>query len=335
MVREESSLLLAARDLEIALALNGRRRIPVVDKVSFEIRSGETLAIIGESGCGKTLTALSLLRLEPTPPMHLVGGEITVGTHDFAKLSEREMASIRGKDIGMVFQEPMSSLNPTMTIGDQIEETLIEHLGLRGRRARERARELLELVKIPDPARQLDEYPHRLSGGMRQRVMIAMALACGPKVLIADEPTTALDVTIQAQILELLVDLQSRTGIGILLITHDFSVVRKVAQRVIVMYAGRIVEGGTVADVLSSPRHPYTKGLIGAMPRLRSFGAPRLPLLEIAGSVPPPGSHGNGCAFAPRCSRSDDRCRGEQPAMEVQGCSDHRTACWHPLDGSQ
>jgi len=297
-----------------------------VDGVSFEVGEGETLAIVGESGCGKSVTASSILRLVPEPPGKIAGA-IRFEGRDLLKLAEREMRRIRGKDISMIFQEPMTSLNPVLTVGRQIGETLRLHQGLDRKAAEARAIEMLVLVGIPEPRRRLREYPHQLSGGMRQRVMIAIALACSPKLLIADEPTTALDVTIQAQILELMRSLKHRVGAAIVLITHDLGVVAEVAERVMVMYAGRKVEEAPVADLFRSPRHPYTQGLLGAVPKLGaslSGGATRL--AEIPGLVPSLKGRIQGCVFANRCPQATDLCRSLAPALTLKAPG-HVAAC--------
>ena len=306
--------------------------VKAVDGVDFQVASGETLAIVGESGCGKSMTALSLMRLIPSPPGRIVSGSIKLGGRDLLKISEDEMRSVRGNEISMIFQEPMTSLNPVMTIGKQISEALILHRDMDRKAALKRAVEMLDLVRIPEPGQRAKEYPHQLSGGMRQRAMIAMALACSPKVLIADEPTTALDVTIQAQILELIVDLQREFSAAVILITHDLGVVAETARRVIVMYAGRKVEEATVGELFSKPLHPYTVGLLASIPRLDLMRGQtdrsQERLQEIPGIVPPLFDLPTGCAFAPRCQRADDLCRRERPAYEEKQ-SGHWAACWH------
>jgi peptide/nickel transport system ATP-binding protein len=306
--------------------------VKAVDGVDFEVAAGETLAIVGESGCGKSMTALSLMRLIPDPPGRIVSGSIKLAGRDLLKISEEEMRDVRGNEISMIFQEPMTSLNPVMTIGKQISEALILHRDMDRRQAMKRAIEMLELVRIPEPAQRAKEYPHQLSGGMRQRAMIAMALACNPKVLIADEPTTALDVTIQAQILELIVELQREFSAAVLLITHDLGVVAETAHRVIVMYAGRKVEEATVGELFAKPLHPYTVGLMNSIPRLDLMRGQtdrtNERLQEIPGIVPPLFDLPPGCAFAPRCSRADEKCRSERPAYEEKQPG-HWAACWH------
>src|SRR6201984_3489729 len=287
-----------------------------VDGVSFHVDEGETLAIVGESGCGKSVTSMSLMRLIPEPPGKIAGA-VRFRGKDLLKLSDKEMRDIRGNDISMIFQEPMTSLNPVLTVGRQIRETLRLHQGLDKDAAEARAIEMLTLVGIPEPRRRVREYPHQLSGGMRQRVVSAIALACSPKLLIADEPTTALDVTIQAQILKLMLDLKRRVGAAIILITHDLGVVAEIAERVMVMYAGRKVEEAPVAELFRSPRHPYTQGLLGAVPRLGSSltGEARR-LAEIPGQVPSLKKRIAGCAFAGRCFMATDLCRAVAPALE-------------------
>ena len=302
-----------------------------VDGVSFSIDAGETLALVGESGCGKSVTAFSLLRLVADPPGRIVGGEIVFEGRDLVKLSATEMRAVRGDRIAMIFQEPMTSLNPVFTIGDQIREAIVQHRPMSRREAWNRVIETLELVGIPDPARRAHEYPHRLSGGMRQRAMIAMALACGPRLLIADEPTTALDVTIQAQILDLIGDLKRTLGMGVLLITHDLGVVAQHAQRVAVMYAGRIVEQAPIQALFSHPRHPYTRGLIASIPK---GGPDPQRLQEIAGMVPALTDMPAGCAFAPRCGYAMDRCRTELPPL-VATSHGRELACFADLDGER
>ncbi|MCJ2023565.1 ABC transporter ATP-binding protein [Methylobacterium sp. J-067] len=297
-----------------------------VDGVSFAIGAGETLAIVGESGCGKSVTSMSILRLLPEPPAAIAGAIRFQGTN-LLDLSDKEMRKIRGNDISVIFQEPMTSLNPVLTVGRQIGETLRLHQGLSRAQAEERAVEMLTLVGIPEPKRRVREYPHQLSGGMRQRVMIAIALACSPKLLIADEPTTALDVTIQAQILDLMRDLKHRVGAAIMLITHDLGVVAEVADRVVVMYAGRKVEEAAVTDLFRNPRHPYTRGLMGAVPGLGSAEHGETGrLAEIPGMVPSLKTRIEGCVFAGRCPQVAEICRKAAPALERKGPA-HLAAC--------
>ncbi len=298
-----------------------------VDGVSFSIDPGETLGIVGESGCGKSVTALSIMRLLPPRLGRTVGGSIRFEDRDLLGLDEQAMRSIRGNRIAMIFQEPMTSLNPVLTIGDQIAEAVMIHQGKGRREGLERAVEMLKLVRIPDGERRIHDYPHQFSGGMRQRVMIAMALSCNPQLLIADEPTTALDVTIQAQILRLMTELKGRFGAAVLLITHDLGVVAETCQRVIVMYAGRKVEEADVLSLFDRPLHPYTRGLMASIPRRRTPGAIEGRLSEIPGIVPSLREPIPGCAFAPRCSFATARCSAEAPALEEHGPG-HLVACW-------
>ena len=303
--------------------------VRAVDGVSYAVEAGETLAVVGESGCGKSVTALSILRLVPSPPGRIVGGAIRFEGVDLLQIGEGEMRRIRGNEISMIFQEPMTSLNPVLTVSRQITETLILHQGLTARAAAARAIEMLRLVRIPEPERRARQYPHELSGGMRQRVMIAMALACHPKLLIADEPTTALDVTIQAQILDLMRELKSELGAAIILITHDLGVVAEMAQRVVVMYAGRKVEEAPVGDLFRRPQHPYTLGLLASVPRLgATLGRAEPPrLAEIPGTVPSLRDPIVGCAFAPRCAYATERCSREAPPLEAKTAA-HLAACF-------
>jgi peptide/nickel transport system ATP-binding protein len=302
--------------------------VRAVDGVSFSIHPGETVAMVGESGCGKSVTSLSILRLIASPPGRTIAGRIAFEGRNLLALPDREMRKVRGNEISMIFQEPMTSLNPVLTIGRQIAETLTVHRGMSRADALARAVEMLRLVNIPEPAARLGQYPHQLSGGMRQRVMIAMALACDPKLLIADEPTTALDVTIQAQILDLMRELKARTGAAILLITHDLGVVAEMAQRVFVMYAGRKVEEAPVRALFARPRHPYTRGLLASIPRLGAAAATaRRRLAEIPGLVPSLREEIAGCVFAPRCAYAQERCRREYPPLERKD-DGHWVACW-------
>jgi len=297
-----------------------------VDGLSFHVNAGETVAIVGESGCGKSVTAMSILRLIPEPPGK-IAGEIRFQGKDLVKLSEPEMRAIRGNEVSMIFQEPMTSLNPVLTVARQIGETVRLHQGLSRQDAERKSIEMLRLVGIPAPERRVKEYPHQLSGGMRQRVMIAMALACNPQLLIADEPTTALDVTIQAQILDLMRDLKHRVGAAIVLITHDLGVVAEVAERVIVMYAGRKVEEARVEDLFADPKHPYTQGLLGAVPKLgSSLTGEQSRLAEIPGLVPSLKTRIDGCVFAGRCPKVTDLCRAIAPALEAKA-PNHTAAC--------
>jgi peptide/nickel transport system ATP-binding protein len=304
--------------------------VRAVDGVSFHVTPGETLAIVGESGCGKSVTALSILRLIPSPPGRIVSGAIRFAGRDLLGLSEAEMRQVRGNEISMIFQEPMTSLNPVLTIGRQIAETLTLHQGLGSKAALAKAADMLRLVHIPEADRRIGEYPHQLSGGMRQRVMIAMALACNPKLLLADEPTTALDVTIQAQILDLMRELKQKIDAAIVLITHDLGVVAEMAQRVVVMYAGRKAEEAAVSQLFRRPLHPYTKGLLASVPRLgASLDHERAPrLAEIAGTVPSLREPIPGCPFETRCAFATDICRREMPAFDEKEPG-HFAACFH------
>ena len=303
--------------------------VRAVDGVSFSISAGETLAIVGESGCGKSVTSLSILRLIASPPGRIVEGRLMFAGRDLLALSDAEMRAIRGNEIAMIFQEPMTSLNPVLTIGRQISESLRLHRGMSKEQALQRAVEMLKLVNMPEAERRLTQYPHQISGGMRQRVMIAMALACDPRLLIADEPTTALDVTIQAQILDLLNKLQEELAMSIILITHDLGVVAETCDRVIVMYAGQVFEEGPVGRLFAVPRHPYTRGLVNSIPRLgEGSEGKRKRLQEIRGVVPSLREEIPGCIFAPRCPHATDRCRAEYPPLE-QKAGGHWVACWH------
>ncbi len=321
--------ILEVRDLHTQFStLDGVVR--AVDGVSFEVARGETLGIVGESGCGKSVTAMSILRLIPPETGRIASGSIRFEGEELTTLSEEQMKRLRGHRISMIFQEPMTSLNPVLTVGTQIAENVVRHLGVSWKAARERAFEMLDLVRIADARRRLDEYPHQLSGGMRQRVMIAMALSCDPQVLIADEPTTALDVTIQAQILDLMIELKEKTGTAIVLITHDLGVVAETTERVVVMYAGRKVEQATVDALFEEPLHPYTRGLMRAIPRLdveADAAGTRPRLQEIPGLVPILTQPIVGCAFAPRCGFATERCRRERPPFVDAGAG-HLVACW-------
>ena len=320
--------LLSVRDLEIAFRSDGTD-IPVVRDLSFDLAHGETLGIVGESGCGKSITALSLLGLVPSPPGRATKGQILFEGEDLVGAREQRLNQVRGNDISMVFQEPMTSLNPVYTIGEQIAETARVHFGLSKAKAWKRAVEMLSLVGIPSPDQRAYDYPHQLSGGMRQRVMIAIALVCEPKILIADEPTTALDVTVQAQIFDLFQDLKRQIGAAIILITHDIGVVAQMTDRVMVMYAGRKIEEAPVAQFVRDPRHPYTSGLVSCIPRLMMPPSDEVEdLFEIPGVVPAPRDLNRpGCPFSPRCNRVMPRCRDENPALEVRA-DGRKVACW-------
>ena len=317
--------LLEVKDLQTHFLTRGGV-VRAVDGVSWDVEEGETVALVGESGCGKSVTALSIMRLVSQPAGRIVGGHIVFKGRDLLTLGEDEMRRVRGREIGMIFQEPMTSLNPVLTIGRQLTEGLEIHLGMSGDEAKRRAAELLGMVGIPDPARRLSQYPHQFSGGMRQRMMIAMALACDPALVLADEPTTALDVTIQAQILELMKGLARRLGVAMLIITHNLGVVARYADRVNVMYAGRIIERGTARQLYGQPRHPYTLGLLRSVPRLDEPRRARLAPIE--GQPPDLTRLPPGCAFAPRCAFRVERCAHEVPPLEPVGDGDHVSACW-------
>ncbi len=333
--------LLRVEDLKVEFQTR-RGNALVLNGVDFEMRRGETLCVVGESGCGKSMTALALLRLIPSPPGRISCGRVMFQGEDLVAASMDRMHEVRGNRISMIFQEPMTSLNPVLTVGDQIGESLRLHAGLDAKAAHARSIEMLHQVGIPAPEKRVDEYPHQMSGGMRQRVMIAMALACRPEILIADEPTTALDVTVQAQIFDLLRDLQSEKGTAILFITHDMGAVAEMADRVMVMYAGRVIEQGTTEQVLGHPGHPYTRGLIECLPELGSSrGAAegmRVELAEIAGVVPSIWELGTGCAFRERCPQALPRCALDVPPMFYLGddevldrlnvATPHAAACW-------
>jgi len=318
--------LLSVEDLSVSFATEDGR-VRVVEEVSFAVPAGRTVGLVGESGCGKSVTAMSIMRLLPAPPSRVDGGHILFDGKDLTALDDAAIRGIRGDQIGMIFQEPMTSLNPTLTVGFQIAEVLRLHRGMEAKMARVWSIDILKQVGIGGADRRLSQYPHELSGGLRQRVMIAIALVCRPALLIADEPTTALDVTIQAQILDVLRRLQREMDMSILLITHDLGVVAEMCEDVVVMYAGRIVERAAVVELFRRPRHPYTAGLLAASPR-RGRRGQRLP--TIPGVVPAPGKRGSGCSFVERCSRALDRCRNERPplAAVVHG---HDAACWNPV----
>jgi oligopeptide/dipeptide ABC transporter ATP-binding protein len=300
--------------------------VRAVDAVSWDVGEGETVALVGESGCGKSVSALSIMRLIPEPGGRIVGGRVLFKGRDLLTLSDEEMRRVRGREIAMIFQEPMTSLNPVLTVGRQLTESLEIHLGMASTEARRRAGELLTMVGIPDAERRLRQYPHQFSGGMRQRIMIAMAVSCNPPLVLADEPTTALDVTIQAQILELMRNLSRRLGAAMLIITHNLGVVARYADRMNVMYAGRIVERGTALEVYGNPRHPYTLGLLRSVPRLDEPRPERLAPIE--GQPPDLTRLPAGCAFAPRCAFRVERCLLESPPLRAIGGNGHVTACW-------
>ena len=315
--------MIQIKNLHVQFSTYGGQ-VQAVRGVSFDLHKGETLAIVGESGCGKSVTSQSIMRLIPTPPGRITSGSILFKGQDLTKLSEKKMRDIRGADISMIFQDPMTALNPTLRVGEQIAENIMQHENISKEKAKEKAFEMLELVGIPNPKERLKQYPHEFSGGMRQRIVIAMALVCNPEVLIADEPTTALDVTIQAQILELFKDIQQKTDVSIVLITHDLGVVAQVADRVAVMYAGKIVEIGTRRDIFYTPQHPYTKGLLRSVPRLDLYESDLVP---IAGSPPDLFAPPSGCSFAPRCPYVMEVCDRMYPASTKLKES-HQVHCW-------
>ncbi|MDD1514858.1 ABC transporter ATP-binding protein [Priestia megaterium] len=315
--------MLQIKNLHVQFSTYGGR-VQAVRGVSFDLHKGETLAIVGESGCGKSVTSQSIMRLIPTPPGRITSGSILFKSQDLTKLSEKKMRDIRGADISMIFQDPMTALNPTLRVGEQIAENIMQHENISKEKAKEKAFEMLELVGIPNPKERLKQYPHEFSGGMRQRIVIAMALVCNPEVLIADEPTTALDVTIQAQILELFKDIQQKTDVSIVLITHDLGVVAQVADRVAVMYAGKIVEIGTRRDIFYTPQHPYTKGLLRSVPRLDLYESELVP---IAGSPPDLFAPPSGCSFAPRCPYVMEVCDRMYP-VSTKLKESHQVHCW-------
>ena len=322
--------VLSVEDLTVDFDVRGKN-VNILAEVNFSLRRGETLGIIGESGCGKSMTALALLRMIPSPPGRISAGKILLNGEDLLQVSKQRINAIRGKEIAMIFQEPMTSLNPVYSIGNQLAETIRRHKDIGRADALEQSVELLRTVQIPAPGQRISEYPHQLSGGMRQRVMIAMALACDPKVLIADEPTTALDVTVQAQIFDLLKEIQQASGTAIILITHDFGAVREMADRVLVMYAGHKIEEGSLEAIRNDPAHPYTQGLLRSMPEIRSDPAAfRAPLYEIPGSVPDLLNRQSGCPFGPRCSFATQQCRQMPRTHEL---SEGRTVkCWLAQD---
>jgi len=321
--------VLEVQDLSVQFRLDDGV-LRAVDGVSYELGEGETLGLVGESGSGKTVSSLAIIGLLESPPARVESGRILFDGEDLLRLDERRMSDYRGRRISMVFQEPMTSLNPVMSVGAQVSEVVTRHMDIGRRSARDRALELFDLVGIPSPRARLGEYPHQLSGGMRQRVMIAMALACDPKVLIVDEPTTALDVTIQAQILELMLSLQERLGTSILLITHDLAVIAETADHVAVMYAGRVVEKAPVEELFNDPRHPYSRGLMRSIPRIDRVREAKL--VEIPGTVPDLRRLPPGCAFANRCPEAMERCLRQRPSLEAVG-PDHVVSCWKAHDG--
>ena len=317
---------LLVKNLKVSFATPVKELV-AVRGISYQLNQGETLALVGESGCGKTVSALSILRLIEEPPGKIMSGEILFNGKDLLKLTKRELQVHRGKDIAMVFQDPMTSMNPVLTIGEQIIETILRHTSLSRKEAREKSLKLLEQVEIASPKEKLDQYPHQLSGGMRQRAMIAMALSCSPRILIADEPTTALDVLIQAQILDLLKKIKNETQMSILLITHDLGVVAEIAKRVMVMYAGEIVESGPVLDLFRSPLHPYTIGLMKSIPTLKPAQGKLPKLNEISGVVPSLSQIPSGCPFHPRCPSAETRCKTEKPKLK-KIANEYSVSCW-------
>ncbi len=320
--------LLSVCNLTVEFTIRGGV-VPVIDDLSFELAAGETLSLVGESGCGKSMTALAIMGLIPSPPGVISAGSIILQGEDLIQASDTRLREIRGNEVSMVFQEPMTSLNPVYTVGEQIAETLRRHQGLTRSQAQAQAIQMIDAVQIPLPERRVHDYPHQLSGGMRQRIMIAMALACQPKILIADEPTTALDVTVQAQIFDLMQNLQKETGAAIILITHDMGSVAEMAERVVVMYAGRKIEDGRVEDILLGPQHPYTRGLIACVPHLLDTVTSDRPYLqEVPGMVPPLADFGfEGCMFAPRCNLVKDVCWQQKPDA-TKLTETQSAACW-------
>lgn len=329
-VSTNTESILKVHDLVISFG-TARRNVLAVDGASFHLRQGETLAIVGESGCGKTVTALSLLRLVPSPPGRIESGSIRFSGGDLLQKSRQEMQRIRGKDIAMIFQEPMTSLNPVLTIGCQMSEAMMVHTGISRRAAEKKALDLLNLVQIPEPGKRMKQYPHQMSGGMRQRIMIAIALSCDPKIVIADEPTTALDVTVQAQIMDLMTDIKKKLNTAILFITHDLGVVAEIAERVLFMYTGRVIEESSVEEIFEYPLHPYSRGLLRAVPRidyfLKSDAMAKRRLPQMSGMVPSIYRRIEGCSFAPRCEHAVRRCAQERPPL-VERRPFHRVACW-------
>jgi oligopeptide/dipeptide ABC transporter ATP-binding protein len=327
MSASSTTPLLSVRDLVVEFST---RHGPVraVDNISFDVFPNETVGIVGESGCGKTVTGLTLLQLIPMPPGRIVQGSIEFRGKDLTKVSKKEMEELRGSDISMIFQEPMTALNPVFTVGNQMVDVLRRHKNLTRSQARAAAIEMLAKVGIPVPDKRIDEYPHQLSGGMRQRVMIAMALSCDPKLLIADEPTTALDVTTQAQVMEQIVKLQDEFHMSVILVTHDLGVVAESCDRAIVMYCGNIIETADINDLFERPRHPYTKGLLESIPRIRDRRVPELPI--IPGMVPDLLHLPEGCRFADRCNKATDECRVEKPTVTVDESTANGVACFHP-----
>ncbi len=322
----QGNTALKVDNLSVVFDVKGKP-VTILSDITFSVERGETLGIIGESGCGKSMTALALMRMIPSPPGRIAGGEVNLNSENLLEVTKKRMSAVRGKEISMIFQEPMTSLNPVYTVGNQLVETIRRHKTVSATEAQEEAVELLRIVQIPAPEKRIKEYPHQLSGGMRQRIMIAMALVCNPKVLIADEPTTALDVTVQAQIFDLLKDIQQKNGTSIILITHDFGAVSEMADRVLVMYAGFKIEEGTLDEIRNHAAHPYTQGLLRSMPELSTdHDAFRTPLPEIPGSVPDLINRQPGCPFGPRCPSATAKCH-EMPPMVDLGAN-RSVMCW-------
>ena len=326
MADTEQKPILRIKDLVVEFKTE-KGVIRAVDGLSFDVMAGEPLGIVGESGCGKTVTALSILKLIPNPPGRIAGGSIDLDGVDVVSLSEDEMVTVRGDSASMIFQEPMTALNPVFTIGNQMIEIIRVHQKISKKEARERAVEMLKTVNIESPEKRVNQYPHELSGGMRQRVMIGMALSCNPKLLIADEPTTALDVTVQAEVMDEIKRLQQELGMGLILITHDLGVIAETCRRVAVMYCGKIIELSEVEELFANPKHPYTRGLLDSIPRVRKDKLERLPIIE--GMVPDLASLPKGCRFADRCPKVQDRCRSEEPPLEQAG-TNATVACFFP-----
>lgn len=324
--REKAAPILTVENLTVDFTTD-KGTVRAIDGISFEVMPGETLAIVGESGCGKSVSSLSIMGLVPSPPGKIVDGSIKFNNRELIGLSEKEYRKVRGNDISMIFQEPMTALNPVLKISTQMVDVIRLHNEVSKSKAKARAIEMLEAVGIPSPESRINEYPHQLSGGMRQRVMIAMALSCGPDLLLADEPTTALDVTIQAQVMNEMVRLQKELGMAVILVTHDLGVVAESCQRVVVMYCGQIIEQAPVNDIFASPKHPYTQGLLKSIPVVREEKIARLPTIE--GVVPDLLDLPSGCRFADRCQFSEDRCRTNRP--QLSGTETHQVACFNPI----
>ncbi len=323
--------LISVRDLCIEFSTE-RGVVRAIDGVSFDILPGETLGVVGESGCGKSVTSLAILGLIPSPPGRIVSGSIRLEGRELVGLPEAEYRKVRGREISMIFQEPMTALNPVFTVGNQMVDVLVRHKKLTRRQARQEAIDMLARVGIPSPEKRVDEYPHQLSGGMRQRVMIAMALSCGPRLLLADEPTTALDVTTQAQVMEEIVELQQAFGTAVVLVTHDLGVVAETCQRAVVMYCGRIIEEADIETLFHHPKHPYTRGLMDSIPRIRDQRLEELP--TIPGTVPDLFHLPRGCRFADRCFQASDRCREAEPELQTRE-DGSQVACFFPLEAGE